>query len=162
VRAIFDVVYRNLATAPSDSDSPYASPENVPSVLVELPSLFSLEFNPVAPKAQKKVPVPEGLDLDTWINEPLPESESTESEDEEESYGYGYGQKFGGSSDLVFPSGNGSAVGRRRGRKGRRKSSESVQSDLKQEQVEYMQKRVAKIAERCLLTWISLFVEAST
>lgn len=30
-------------------------------------------MNPVAPKAQKKVPVPEGLDLDSWIHEPLPE-----------------------------------------------------------------------------------------
>lgn len=29
-------------------------------------------MNPVAPKAQKKVPVPEGLDLDAWINAPLP------------------------------------------------------------------------------------------
>jgi AP-3 complex subunit delta-1 len=28
----------------------------------------------VAPKAQKKVPVPEGLDLDAWINEPPSES----------------------------------------------------------------------------------------
>jgi AP-3 complex subunit delta-1 len=32
-------------------------------------------LNPVAPKAQKKVPVPEGLDLDAWINEPPSESE---------------------------------------------------------------------------------------
>lgn len=32
--------------------------------------LFEGELNPVAPKAQRKVPVPEGLDLDAWINEP--------------------------------------------------------------------------------------------
>merc|ERR1711899_568571 len=31
---------------------------------------FADELNPVAPKAQKKVPIPEGLDLDAWINEP--------------------------------------------------------------------------------------------
>ena len=36
----------------------------------------------MAPKAQKKVPVPEGLDLDAWINEPPPEEES-ESEDDD-------------------------------------------------------------------------------
>eukprot|EP00794_Sanderia_malayensis_P007827 gene7827-8676_t len=31
--------------------------------------LFKEELVPVAPKAQKKVPVPDGLDLDKWINE---------------------------------------------------------------------------------------------
>merc|ERR1712241_1446038 len=36
---------------------------------------FADELNPVAPKAQKKVPIPEGLDLDAWINEPPSESE---------------------------------------------------------------------------------------
>ena len=45
---------------------------------------FAGELNPVAPKAQKKVPIPEGLDLDAWINEPpAEESESEESEDDE-------------------------------------------------------------------------------
>ncbi|KAG9343232.1 hypothetical protein JZ751_014211 [Albula glossodonta] len=42
----------------------------------EVTALFTGELNPVAPKAQKKVPVPEGLDLDAWINEPPSESES--------------------------------------------------------------------------------------
>ena len=37
---------------------------------LELASLFDGELNPVAAKAQRKVPVPEGLDLDAWINEP--------------------------------------------------------------------------------------------
>ncbi|XP_037068745.1 AP-3 complex subunit delta-1-like [Pollicipes pollicipes] len=40
----------------------------------ELQELFSGELNPVAPKAQRKVPVPEGLRLDEWINEPSDES----------------------------------------------------------------------------------------
>lgn len=31
-------------------------------------------MNPVAPIAQKKVRVPEGLDLDAWINDPPDES----------------------------------------------------------------------------------------
>jgi hypothetical protein len=35
--------------------------------------LFEGEFNPVNPKAQRKVPVPDGLDLDSWINEPWEE-----------------------------------------------------------------------------------------
>ncbi|XP_044762677.1 AP-3 complex subunit delta [Coccinella septempunctata] len=42
----------------------------------ELLQFFQGELNPVAPKAQKKVPVPENLDLDSWINEPLVESDS--------------------------------------------------------------------------------------
>ncbi|XP_018561730.1 AP-3 complex subunit delta-1 [Anoplophora glabripennis] len=51
------------------------------TIAAELLSLFNGELNPVAPKAQKKVPLPEGLDLDVWINEPLEESDS-ESEPE--------------------------------------------------------------------------------
>lgn len=49
----------------------------------EIKVFFAGELNPVGPKAQKKVPVPEGLDLDAWINEPPP-SESSEEESEEE------------------------------------------------------------------------------
>ncbi len=44
----------------------------VQCLLGELCSLFAGELNPVAAKAQRKVPVPEGLDLDAWINEPPP------------------------------------------------------------------------------------------
>ncbi|UYV70621.1 AP3D1 [Cordylochernes scorpioides] len=47
-------------------------------VYQELEALFSGELNPVAPKAQRKVPIPEGLDLDQWINEPPSESEDEE------------------------------------------------------------------------------------
>jgi AP-3 complex subunit delta-1 len=54
----------------------------------ELKQYFSGELNPVAPKAQKKVPVPEGLDLDAWINQP---EEEDSSDDEPDSLG---GQVF--------------------------------------------------------------------
>ncbi|GFS35853.1 AP-3 complex subunit delta-1 [Nephila pilipes] len=47
-------------------------------VAPELLSLFAGELNPVAPKAQKKVPIPDGLDLDAWINEPPSEASSEE------------------------------------------------------------------------------------
>jgi len=53
----------------------------------ELKNYFSGELNPVAPKAQKKVPVPEGLDLDAWINQP----EEDSSDEEPDSLG---GQVF--------------------------------------------------------------------
>merc|ERR1711971_1490438 len=42
---------------------------------------FAGDLNPVAPKAQKKVPIPEGLDLDAWINEPVVEESSEEEQD---------------------------------------------------------------------------------
>ncbi|CAH8545722.1 unnamed protein product [Schistosoma turkestanicum] len=41
------------------------------STVDELTALFTDEIIPVAPKAQKKVPIPEGLDLDAWINPPV-------------------------------------------------------------------------------------------
>ncbi|XP_057298672.1 AP-3 complex subunit delta-1-like isoform X2 [Hydractinia symbiolongicarpus] len=48
----------------------------------DVSALFAEELLPVAPTAQKKVPVPEGLDLDKWINEPPSESEESDEEDE--------------------------------------------------------------------------------
>lgn len=47
---------------------------------LELKSLFDGELNPVAPKAQRKVPIPEGLDLDEWINDPPSEPEDNSNE----------------------------------------------------------------------------------
>jgi AP-3 complex subunit delta-1 len=43
-----------------------------PRVDLEIAALFDGDLNPVGAKAQRKVPVPEGLDLDSWINEPSP------------------------------------------------------------------------------------------
>ncbi|XP_015121672.1 AP-3 complex subunit delta-1 isoform X2 [Diachasma alloeum] len=50
-----------------------------PALIEELAETFEGELNPVAPKAQRKVPIPEGLDLDSWINDPP--SESSDEED---------------------------------------------------------------------------------
>lgn len=52
-------------------------------IVQEMAVLFAGDLNPVAPKAQKKVPIPDGLDLDAWINPP-PAAESSESSDEEQ------------------------------------------------------------------------------
>jgi AP-3 complex subunit delta-1 len=43
-------------------------------------SLFDGELNPVAAKAQRKVPVPEGLDLEEWINTPPASDDEAEPE----------------------------------------------------------------------------------
>ncbi|KAH7723145.1 AP-3 complex subunit delta-1-like protein [Aphelenchoides avenae] len=58
----------------------HASREKMAEAVAEL---FDGELNPVSSKAQRRVPVPEGLDLDAWINEPEPETEP-ESESEPE------------------------------------------------------------------------------
>ncbi|KYR00084.1 delta adaptin [Tieghemostelium lacteum] len=53
----------------------------------ELISIFTEQLNPVGPKAQKKVPIPEGLDLDEWINDPkFQEPEEEEEEDDDDIY----------------------------------------------------------------------------
>ncbi|CAB4059976.1 AP3D [Lepeophtheirus salmonis] len=49
------------------------------SLLEELSIFTQGDLNPVAPKAQKKVPIPEGLDLDEWINEPLEDDSKSSS-----------------------------------------------------------------------------------
>lgn len=51
-------------------------------IVQEMALLFAGDLNPVAPKAQRKVPVPDGLDLDAWINEPPPMDGSSSSDDE--------------------------------------------------------------------------------
>lgn len=41
----------------------------------EVAGLYAGDLNPVAARAQRKVPIPEGLDLDKWINSPPKEEE---------------------------------------------------------------------------------------
>ncbi|CAD6191838.1 unnamed protein product [Caenorhabditis auriculariae] len=55
----------------------------------EIAALYEGELNPVAVKAQKKVPIPDGLDLDAWIAQPWESSpeESSEESDVEATFG---------------------------------------------------------------------------
>lgn len=57
-------------------------PALVIDIVKEMAILFAGDLNPVAPKAQRKVQLPDGLDLDKWINPPPVESDSS-SEDEQ-------------------------------------------------------------------------------
>uniref|UniRef100_A0A914LNH2 AP-3 complex subunit delta domain-containing protein n=1 Tax=Meloidogyne incognita TaxID=6306 RepID=A0A914LNH2_MELIC len=61
----------------------YASTKHAERIKIgaSLARCFQDELNPVAPKAQRRVPLPEGLNLDEWINEP---DTSDNNEDEEE------------------------------------------------------------------------------
>lgn len=63
-------------------------PQEAIEIIQEIAILFDGELLPVAPKAQRKVPIPEGLDLDEWIN-PQPadvykDSESSDSDHDKE------------------------------------------------------------------------------
>jgi AP-3 complex subunit delta len=58
-------------------------PQGITTILEELKSLFEGDLLPVAPKAQRKVQLPDGLNLDEWINGP-PSEESSSGDDEEE------------------------------------------------------------------------------
>lgn len=63
-------------------------PQIAIEIIQEIALLFDGELLPVAPKAQRKVPIPEGLDLDEWINPPTVEddknSESSDSDHDKE------------------------------------------------------------------------------
>ncbi|KAK6733304.1 hypothetical protein RB195_017196 [Necator americanus] len=57
-------------------------------IAADIAKLYEGELNPVAAKAQRKVPVPEGLDLDEWINEPWQDTpESSEESDVDATFG---------------------------------------------------------------------------
>lgn len=56
-------------------------PSGLSEIIAELKLLFEGDLIPVAPKAQRKVQLPDGLDLDEWINGPPSESSSSDEEE---------------------------------------------------------------------------------
>ncbi|KAI8068421.1 adaptin N terminal region-domain-containing protein [Gongronella butleri] len=79
VKAIFRLVLDTVQGFVMDH------PGHAPAMLDGLTSLFFVyELNPVAPKAQAKVPIPEGLDLDAWINSPLPDLIDDDGDDHDD------------------------------------------------------------------------------
>lgn len=66
-----------------ENESETASiPVGAIEIAQEMAVLFAGDLNPVAPKAQRKVMIPDGLDLDEWINAPA--TESSDSSDDEQ------------------------------------------------------------------------------
>lgn len=87
ISVILDIIAEHVPRTPlkiANSISFAPTMPKPPAVLGSLyPLFFNQELNPVAPKAQKKVPVPEGLDLESWIHEPVPEQEPESSDDDD-------------------------------------------------------------------------------
>ncbi|XP_077295138.1 AP-3 complex subunit delta-like isoform X2 [Arctopsyche grandis] len=55
-------------------------PPTCRKLIDEMAELFEGDLNPVALKAQRKVQIPDELDLDAWINEPLDSSDSSDDD----------------------------------------------------------------------------------
>jgi len=84
-------------------------------IVQEMTLLFAGELIPVAPKAQRKVPLPDGLDLDEWINAPPPEDAASSSSSEHDKDELFVSASQGGTGvDGGGGSGGGGAGGKRR------------------------------------------------
>lgn len=70
-----------ISDVPTIDDTTNSIPQNLLDIINELINLFSGDLNPVALKAQRKVLLPTGLNLDEYINTP-PDDSSSSSEDE--------------------------------------------------------------------------------
>lgn len=77
------LVMSEQPASPKGDDDTKSIPIGAIEIVHEMAVLFAGDLNPVAPKAQKKVPLPDGLDLDVWINPP-PDLGSSDSSDEEQ------------------------------------------------------------------------------
>ncbi|XP_016993062.2 AP-3 complex subunit delta [Drosophila takahashii] len=78
---LIEMLRNQLATTDDAMDTGCIPPLAI-EIVQEMTLLFAGELIPVAPKAQRKVPLPDGLDLDEWINAPPPEDAASSSSSE--------------------------------------------------------------------------------
>uniref|UniRef100_A0A182VE07 AP-3 complex subunit delta n=1 Tax=Anopheles merus TaxID=30066 RepID=A0A182VE07_ANOME len=115
---------------------PGAAWDEIEQIATDLQGLFGSELNPVAPKAQRKVQLPEELDLDEWINQPPPSADASSAD--------------GGSSDedkfpLFLTDGG------RGGGGGERETNGGGDGSRSYKRIEYTQEELDKMRQARLL-----------
>ncbi|XP_040172674.1 AP-3 complex subunit delta [Anopheles arabiensis] len=110
--------------------------DEIEQIATDLQGLFGSELNPVAPKAQRKVQLPEELDLDEWINQPPPSADASSAD--------------GGSSDedkfpLFLTDGG------RGGGGGERETNGGGDGSRSYKRIEYTQEELDKMRQARLL-----------
>uniref|UniRef100_A0A8W7Q0L6 AP-3 complex subunit delta n=1 Tax=Anopheles coluzzii TaxID=1518534 RepID=A0A8W7Q0L6_ANOCL len=115
---------------------PGAAWDEIEQIATDLQGLFASELNPVAPKAQRKVQLPEELDLDEWINQPPPSADASSAD--------------GGSSDedkfpLFLTDGG------RGGGGGERETNGGGDGSRSYKRIEYTQEELDKMRQARLL-----------
>uniref|UniRef100_A0A182MZL2 AP-3 complex subunit delta n=1 Tax=Anopheles dirus TaxID=7168 RepID=A0A182MZL2_9DIPT len=135
------------ATEPAPP-APPAPPDTawheIEQIAGDLRELFASELNPVAPKAQRKVQLPDRLDLDEWINQPPPPTSADASSAD------------GGSSDdekrfplfLAEAGGRGGAGG---GGAGGERETNGGGGSRSYKRIEYTQEELDKMRQARLL-----------
>ena len=109
---------------------------------------YAGELNPVAAKAQKKVPVPEGLDLEAWINEPPSESENeADGDDDDESDEDDDGAE--GYNELVAPSPS-SPLGKKKKAKKQKEKKRKKKKSREEEEHDVEQARQNRLLEQSM------------
>uniref|UniRef100_A0A182PI08 AP-3 complex subunit delta n=1 Tax=Anopheles epiroticus TaxID=199890 RepID=A0A182PI08_9DIPT len=112
--------------------------DEIEQIASDLQGLFASELNPVAPKAQRKVQLPEELDLDEWINQPSPSADASSGD--------------GGSSDEdkfpLFLTDGGRSGG---GGGGERETNGGGDGSRSYKRIEYTQEELDKMRQARLL-----------
>lgn len=78
---LIEMLHKQLTSPVDEEVATTTIPPLAIEIVQEMALLFAGELIPVAPKAQRKVPLPDGLDLDEWINAPPVEDASSSSSD---------------------------------------------------------------------------------
>uniref|UniRef100_A0A182YQT9 AP-3 complex subunit delta n=1 Tax=Anopheles stephensi TaxID=30069 RepID=A0A182YQT9_ANOST len=112
--------------------------DEIEQIATDLQGLFVSELNPVAPKAQRKVQLPDDLDLDEWINQPPPSADASSTD--------------GGSSDedSKFPLFLTDSAGRS-GAGGERETNDGGGGSRSYKRIEYTQEELDKMRQTRLL-----------
>ncbi|XP_017962620.1 AP-3 complex subunit delta [Drosophila navojoa] len=121
---------RKQLTQPAEDASTGSIPPMAIEIVQEMALLFAGELIPVAPKAQRKVPLPDGLDLDEWINAPPPDDASSTSSEHDKDELFVSAAHDGNDATGGGGGGNGSHSGGKR-----RKSLELTPEQLERQRM---------------------------